>query len=718
MARTTTVTVLFCDLVGSTALQSRIGDDAADEVRREFFGALRAAVEDNGGSVVKTMGDGAMAAFAESAVGALRCAVTLTEVAGGIGGGLTVRVGVSHGEVTAEDGDLFGTPVVEAARLESAAAPGTVLAAQVVRMIVGSRGGFAFDEVPPLNLKGLAGPVSAVQVRTASAADVATTSATSATPATSATSDGPSRSWLGGLVPIPLTNLRWPRRRVIVGSVVAIVVVAVGVTYLSVSISFHNAPATAASRTLPPLNYTPRFESETCPALVGGPNVGLGITCGVLVVPEDRARPTGPQVHLLVVRAAAQTSHPAADPVIDLGQLLDGTGEGPSSPTRLYAEHIDLYPRGTTGSTPALDCPEVASAEESVLQFAPSDPRVESTIANALSVCRARLAKAGVDPNDFGADAAAADVRDLMTVLHIKQANLVAFTESGIVAFDLMRRYPSLVRTATIEDAIPPGFDASSEQPANLSAALDRYAALCDANASCHTAYPDIRSQAVTTFDKLQAAPVTVPVSPGPGLPPIPVLFNGDRAAQALRDGFLRVEDLPVIAAEVYNPDINLLAAAALEECCTGFNGDVAWGAKFSYLCKDFVPYDNAGRIAADLRALPQFAGVGTINAGLCTAWNVQPDDPNDANSIVSNIPTFLFSGALDPNRPPGWTSDIAQGLSHVVELEFPTMTDGSDVRAPVCLSNLRVAFLKNPTGHFNTAKCEAQSPTFTFAGA
>jgi hypothetical protein len=43
VARTTTVTVLFCDLVGSTALQSRIGDDAADDVHRAFFGVLRVA---------------------------------------------------------------------------------------------------------------------------------------------------------------------------------------------------------------------------------------------------------------------------------------------------------------------------------------------------------------------------------------------------------------------------------------------------------------------------------------------------------------------------------------------------------------------------------------------------------------------------------------------------------------------------------------------------
>ena len=168
--RTATVTVLFCDVVGSTALQSAIGDDAADEVRRKLFGFLRSVVDRNRGETVKTLGDGVMAVFSESVVSALKCAMEMTRAAPNVADGLTVRVGVSHGEVTSEEDDWFGTPVVEASRLESAAEPGTVLAAQVVRTIVGSRGGFVFDELSPLDLKGLPGPVRAVRVREADVA--------------------------------------------------------------------------------------------------------------------------------------------------------------------------------------------------------------------------------------------------------------------------------------------------------------------------------------------------------------------------------------------------------------------------------------------------------------------------------------------------------------------------------------------------------------------
>ena len=64
--RTATVTVLFCDLVGSTARQVRLGDDAADEFRGRFFGILTGVVEETGGDLVKNTGDGLMVVYRES----------------------------------------------------------------------------------------------------------------------------------------------------------------------------------------------------------------------------------------------------------------------------------------------------------------------------------------------------------------------------------------------------------------------------------------------------------------------------------------------------------------------------------------------------------------------------------------------------------------------------------------------------------------------------
>ena len=162
------VTVLFCDLVGSTALLSRLGDDANDALRREVFVALREPLSRHRGEEVKSQGDGLMVAFRSSAAEAVACAVEMHRSVHRLDRreplGLAIRVGLSLGEATFEEDDWFGTPVVEAARLCALARPRQILATDVVRAVVGSRGGFDFSPVGALVLKGFPDPVPSCEV--------------------------------------------------------------------------------------------------------------------------------------------------------------------------------------------------------------------------------------------------------------------------------------------------------------------------------------------------------------------------------------------------------------------------------------------------------------------------------------------------------------------------------------------------------------------------
>src|SRR5262245_61914059 len=116
MRRTSTVTVLVCDLVDSTARHVRLGEDAADEFRTAFFDRLGTCIVERGGEVVKNLGDGYLAVFRRSTVDALSCAEEIHRAAGELDphDPPTMRVGVSAGEVAEEDGDWFGLPVIEA----------------------------------------------------------------------------------------------------------------------------------------------------------------------------------------------------------------------------------------------------------------------------------------------------------------------------------------------------------------------------------------------------------------------------------------------------------------------------------------------------------------------------------------------------------------------------------------------------------------------------
>ncbi|HEV3365310.1 MAG TPA: adenylate/guanylate cyclase domain-containing protein, partial [Acidimicrobiia bacterium] len=144
MGRTMAV-VLFTDLVGSTELRGRLGEEAAEELRRRHDRLLTEAVEGHSGRVVKGLGDGIMATFAGAsdavaAAVAIQQAVERLSRSGKAAGPLSVRVGMSAGDVTFEDHDVHGTPVIEASRFCGAAVGGEILASEIVRWLGGAQG--------------------------------------------------------------------------------------------------------------------------------------------------------------------------------------------------------------------------------------------------------------------------------------------------------------------------------------------------------------------------------------------------------------------------------------------------------------------------------------------------------------------------------------------------------------------------------------------------
>jgi len=174
VAATENVTVLFTDLVGSTELAAGLTQQEADELRRAHFSALRQAVTAAGGTEVKNLGDGLMVVF-PIASAALSCGVAMQQAVDrdnrDSGRVLRLRVGISAGEVTREEDDYFGEPVIEAARLCGRADGGQILAAGLVRAMAGRRSSIVCSSLGALDLKGLPEPVETVEVGWESAED-------------------------------------------------------------------------------------------------------------------------------------------------------------------------------------------------------------------------------------------------------------------------------------------------------------------------------------------------------------------------------------------------------------------------------------------------------------------------------------------------------------------------------------------------------------------
>src|SRR5438552_12150131 len=138
------VTVLFCDVVGSTALGESVDPEALQGVLARYFERMKAIVESHGGSVEKFIGDAVMAVFGvpvaheDDALRAWRAAVNMRDALPELGVGGRIRI--HTGEVLAGTEERLATAhaVNIAARLEQAAQPGEVLIGSETLGLVGS----------------------------------------------------------------------------------------------------------------------------------------------------------------------------------------------------------------------------------------------------------------------------------------------------------------------------------------------------------------------------------------------------------------------------------------------------------------------------------------------------------------------------------------------------------------------------------------------------
>ncbi len=168
-----TVTVLFCDVTGSTALGESTDPEALRALLARYFERMKGIVEAHGGTVEKFIGDAVMAVFGvptlheDDALRACRAAVEMRDAFSELG--ISGRIGVTTGEVVTGTAERLATgdAVNVAARLEQAAAPGEVLIGAETLAL--ARGAVVAEAVEPLELKGKREPVPAFRLISAHA---------------------------------------------------------------------------------------------------------------------------------------------------------------------------------------------------------------------------------------------------------------------------------------------------------------------------------------------------------------------------------------------------------------------------------------------------------------------------------------------------------------------------------------------------------------------
>lgn len=447
-------------------------------------------------------------------------------------------------------------------------------------------------------------------------------------------------------------------------------------------------------------SYTPRFEETTC----WGGVTDADVTCGHVVVPEDRSDPDGRQVRLAVARLAARST-PTRAPLLYLhggpgggvqGNLAGWTG----SSLRDDQELILLDQRGSGLSEPLLNCPERETVTWETFSQTGDLPAERQATRDATVACRDRLEADGVNLAAYDTVANANDVADIRIALGIDEWSIYGVSYGTTLALEVMRSHPEGVRAVVLDSAYPLDQGPTVGREANTAdRAFQALSDGCARDPACTElmggSFLDYLAETIAEFDadpyELQGTDERTGITYDLRLDGADVyagIFN------AMYDTGL-VAIMPTVVQQVRSRNPVFLQTAADD----GINriNDLHEMAFTAIECRDRGRDWAYGDVEDLVTARPELSTLYNVFAQtFCDIIDVGSIDAARNTAVVSDIPAVVFGGEFDPITPPEWGRQASESLSQSTYFEFPGLGHGA-VFADACPYSIMEAFLDDP---------------------
>ncbi len=391
------------------------------------------------------------------------------------------------------------------------------------------------------------------------------------------------------------------------------------------------------------------------------------VRCGKLPVPLNYENPAAGTLSLNYAVIPALRSDGPADPLFFLaggpGQAavdVAGMITGAFSEVRQQRDLVLIDQRGT-GQSAALRCgtpdlPPFASV---------SDDNTRQLIGECLD-------ELGADVIHFSTANSVRDLESLRIALGYEQINLYGGSYGSRLGLVYMKHYPQFIRAAVLDSLgptqIPIGpFGQSSAR------SFDLLLAECEANQRCRDAFPQLRNTFSNLADRLMESPVSTEVTH----PTLGTATPFDLTFDVLV-GNLRMllysphtrQILPLVIQQTamgnYAPLVGVIAQTI------ELSEQIAVGLNLNIICNEDFPRISAADWAQDADNL--FGGAASHRPWqlLCKDWPRYAVPDEFGEPVVSNIPSLLLSGEMDPVTPPSNGEKALAGLSRGRHLEVP----------------------------------------------
>lgn len=479
---------------------------------------------------------------------------------------------------------------------------------------------------------------------------------------------------------------------------------------------------------------TPRFEPASCPKIQGVAWLDSA-TCGYLIVREDRSKPNGRTIQLLVARHRATSPEKRPDPIL---YLIGGPGDiAPlESDAFIKANFIRdrdvlvVSQRGTWGSKPALICAANNDFARKLLGMRFYSEATKRAHLAASEACRRELVATGADLPAYNSTESVADLVDLRRVLGIAEWNVYGTSFGTYTAQTLVRDHPEGIRSVVLDSVLP----ASYSVPVNWWNARYGFEGLfeaCAAQPACNAAHPHLERTFTGLVNTLEAKPLTPTIrDPNTGKN-ITVTIDGGALIDWLRN---QTYDVPALQAapdtiaglaEGRPDSIGAIAKDRAGRAPPYHAGNVALGDGLAVgtTCRE----DNLGTpqelATAGREAFPDYPasitreGIGGwayVQEDCREVWKFLPAPKSMHESVASNIPTLLISGTLDTLTSLAGAKAAAARLSHATIVSIPGVGHTVAPRSP-CAQKVIASFYAAPDRAPDTACVGALKPaTFT----
>jgi pimeloyl-ACP methyl ester carboxylesterase len=381
----------------------------------------------------------------------------------------------------------------------------------------------------------------------------------------------------------------------------------------------------------------------------------LILKTGYLVVPENRQKPNGRKVKVpfFFVRRPDQdarknislytTGGPGYSTTANIDSISYNSG------FLAYGGFIAFDQRGTKRAQPCLDCVEV---EEALKRSYREGKDKDKLVLAAVTECRGRFTKQGIDLSAYNTVESAEDINDLRLALGIDSLNLVGISYSGGLMLAMARSHPEGVRALILNSPLPGFVNYEEHGLLNINEALEQVFANCQADSLNKAVYGDLRSRFHQYFTAINAKTFTVRYLEKGTKDSLTITYTKNELLDAVVDRLnsSQVKTVPAVMNDLIRGEHKKYVTEVLDGY---FSGDksISLGMRYSVYCSEQIQYSDPVLERQQNDVLPWLSGYvfNNVNHPICTCWQINPEPGSAKDPVYSTVPALITSGDIDP---------------------------------------------------------------------